>query len=265
MTGNAGLTTVMESFGAYLKGLREEKGKPIEEISDSTKIAVSNLQLLETDRYDLLPPRVFVKGFIRSYVQDLGLDPDEALARFDEFTKDGELPDYAGEEHPVFYQQSAPLSFVRSPWFTLGLTVAGLMSLSILLVTGASRLFFPAHGTATSSVTVTTVEPSKPTSPGARVESEEQSLSGALPETASNHAGKKILEIKAVANAWVRVEPDNGPAEELMMAPGEVQIFTARSTFNLQTGNAGGLRLRFDGKELQTLGKTNQTLSLTLP
>jgi len=255
----------MESFGAYLKGLREEKGRPLQEISDSTKIAVSNLELLEADRYDLLPPRVFVKGFIRSYVQDLGLNPDEALAHFDEFTKEGELPDYAGEEHPAFYQQSSPLSFVRSPWFTLALTVAGLMSLSILLVTGASRLFFPVHGTPAGSVTVTTVEPSLAKSAGARMESDEQSRPGAVPETAANHSGKKILEIRAVANAWVRVEPDNGPAEELMMAPGEVQIFTARSTFNLQTGNAGGLRLRFEGKELQPLGKTNQTLSLTLP
>jgi hypothetical protein len=49
------------------------------------------------------------------------------------------------------------------------------------------------------------------------------------------------------------------------MAPGDIQIFTAKMGFHLQTGNAGGIRLRFDGRELPALGKANQTLSLTLP
>ena len=54
----------MESFGAYLRGLREKKGKTINDIAHGTKIAVANLDFLENDRFDLLPPRVFVKGFI---------------------------------------------------------------------------------------------------------------------------------------------------------------------------------------------------------
>ena len=72
----------MESFGQYLKNLREEAGKSLEEIAENTKIAMTNLEFLEQDRYDLLPPRVFVKGFIRSYVQELGLNADESATAF---------------------------------------------------------------------------------------------------------------------------------------------------------------------------------------
>ena len=60
----------MESFGAYIKSLREEKGKTLEQISANTKIALANLEFLEKDRFELLPPRVFVKGFVRSYAQE---------------------------------------------------------------------------------------------------------------------------------------------------------------------------------------------------
>jgi cytoskeleton protein RodZ len=80
-----------------------------------------------------------------------------------------------------------------------------------------------------------------------------------------SQAGKKVLEIKAVETAWIRVTPDSGPAEEVTMSPGDVQVFTAQRGFALQIGNAGGVRLRFDGREIRDLGKPNQTLSLSLP
>jgi cytoskeletal protein RodZ len=132
----------MESFGAHLKSLREEKGKSLEDLAASTKIAVSNLDFLEKDRYDLLPPRVFVKGFIRSYVQELGLNPEETVRRFEAFTKEGEFPDYSDEEHPVFYQKPSTGTFISGTWFTVALTALGVVSLSILILAGVTRVFF---------------------------------------------------------------------------------------------------------------------------
>jgi cytoskeletal protein RodZ len=255
----------MESFGKYLKGLREDAGKSLEEIAENTKIAVTNLEFLEQDRYDLLPPRVFVKGFIRSYVQELGLDADESLGRFDEFTKQGELPDYEEEEHPVFHQKAPFGSFMNSSWFTLALTAAGVVSITIILLTGASRLFWWDAGTDGNQPSVKTVQPSKYGGSSARVSPDESQGNAAFSGPARSQEGKKILEIKALANTWLRIEPDSGPAEELVMAPGDIQIFTAKTGFSLQTGNAGGIRIRFDGRELPALGKANQTLSLTLP
>jgi|GEM_PF-460232 len=254
----------MESFGTYLRQLREESGKSLEDIASSTKIAAANLDFLEKDRYDLLPPRVFVKGFIRSYVQELGLNADETIKRFDEFTSEGELSDYAQEDHPVFNHQPRPASFISSRWFTVVLTAAGLISLCILILTGVTRLLSPVSTTRdTTAPRVVTAQPQGLSSSQARIATDELHEEAALPGRGQD--GKRILEIKAVANTWIRVEPDVGPAEELTMAPGDIQIFTARQHFTLQTANAGGIRLRFDGKELPPLGKLNQALSLTLP
>lgn len=255
----------MESFGAYLKGLREENGKTLDEIAENTKIAVSNLDFLERDRFDLLPPRVFVKGFIRSYVRELGLDPEEAMRHFEEFTKDGELPDYGEEEHPVFHQKPAASSFIASNWFTVILTAAGIISLVILLMTGVTRLMESDDAAMDSQPAVHTAQPTEYTA----TEQSTPEVGGGnqtkFVDPARTQAGKKELKITALANTWIRVTPDSGPAEELIMAPGDIEIFTADKGFSLQTGNAGGIRLRFDGRELPTLGKKNQTLSLTLP
>jgi len=255
----------MESFGEYLKNLREERDISLQRISEKTKIAVTNLDLLEQDRYDLLPPRVFVKGFIRSYAAELGLDPDEMTKRFDDFTKEGELPDYHMEEHPLFQQQSGSRSLIGSPVFTIALTAAGILALGILLVAGFGRLFLWNDNVGSALPTVTRVGPAGPGSSPGGTRTGERPYRSAFTEPSPMQAGRKILEIKALANSWIRVESDSGPAEEMIMAPGDVQIFTARDRFQLQTGNAGGIRLRFDGRELPALGKENQSLSLTLP
>jgi cytoskeleton protein RodZ len=255
----------MESFGQYLKNLREEKGKSLEEIAENTKIAVSNLESLERDRYDLLPPRVFVKGFIRSYIQELDLDPEEGLKRFEEFSKHGEFPDYSGEEHPVFHEKPPSTSFIGSAWFTIALTAAGVISLGILLVTLVTRVVWNEDGTKPARPSVSAVRPSAESQPETRPSATQRSPDReALTGAPGSRSGKKVLEIKALDNAWVRIEPDDGPAEELLMTRGDRQVFTAKNSFYLQTGNAGGIRLTYEGKELPPLGKVNQSLSLTL-
>ncbi len=256
----------MESFGVYLKSIREEKGKTLDEISESTKVAVANLEFLENDRYDLLPPRVFVKGFIRAYAQELGLDPVEVVNKFDAFASQGELTDYCEEEYPLRQEISQVRSIIRNRWFNITLTLAGLVAFLILAVTGVTRLFFPDD---MEGYTQNAGAPGKVASTSTAVktlgQSEETSKKSAFADPPRKQQGKKVLEIKAIANTWIRVEPDNAPAEELSMAPGDIQVFTAQEGFHILTGNAGGIRIRFDGREYPVLGKMNQTLALTLP
>ena len=259
-----GVRVLMESFGSYLKSLREEKGVSLEEMSERTRIALTSLDFLEKDQYQLLPPRVFIKGFIRSYTQDLGLDPEPALKRFDTFTREGELSDYSLED-PMFRPQLDSRSIIRNPVFTVVITIAGVLSLGILLVTGATRFLEWNDTGGTPLPSVATVGPSTSPGPAAKEGRGAGVYPTAFPEPPRKQAGRKILEIKASANAWIRVQPDGGQAEELTMAPGDVQIFTAKTGFSFQTGNAGGIRLRFDGRELPPMGRENQTLSLTLP
>jgi transcriptional regulator with XRE-family HTH domain len=255
----------MESYGQYLKGLREEKGITLEELAETTKIALSNLEFLESDRFELLPPLVFIKGFIRSYVNELGIDPEEALKRFEAFTKEGELAGYEADEHSLFHQAPPRPFFTGSSLFTTVLTAAGVLALGILLLTGVTRLFYWDHDADRPVRSLTQVGPSGYGASVNRSDPGEAPHESVFSEPPRTQAGRRILEIKAIGNAWVRVESDIGPAEELVMAPGEIQVFTAKESFNIQTGNAGGIRLRFDGRELPALGKTNQTLSLSLP
>ncbi len=68
-----------ESFGAWLRSQREVRGVDLEAIVQTSKINIRYLELLEEDRFDLLPASIFVRGFLREYARIVGLDPDEVL------------------------------------------------------------------------------------------------------------------------------------------------------------------------------------------
>lgn len=55
-----------------------------EEVGRQTKIPASLLVALETGQAERLPARVFVVNYVRAYAQALGLEPDEAVLRFEE-------------------------------------------------------------------------------------------------------------------------------------------------------------------------------------
>jgi len=67
------------SFGAWLRGHRESRGVELEAIAQWSKINIRYLELLEEERFDLLPASIFVKGFLREYARVVGLDTDEVL------------------------------------------------------------------------------------------------------------------------------------------------------------------------------------------
>jgi cytoskeletal protein RodZ len=258
----------MESFGEHLKSLRQERGVSLEQIADNTKIALTNLELLERDRFDLLPPKVFIKGFIRSYVKELGLNPEDAVRMFDDFTHEGEIPDYFEEEHPVFRQEEETTSFFRSPLFTVLLTAAGVLSFIILIVTGVARLVYYNGGPDDNGPTVVTARP--PEGPDAQFPESTappvtETMPGTFTEPPPRQGGKKILEVLAVAPAWIRVEPDTGSPEERVLTPGQKEIFTGKEQFFVQTGNAGALRLRYDGQELPIPGGMDESRAFTIP
>ncbi len=256
----------MESFGHYLKSLREQKNKSLEEIAEATKIALTNLESLERDRYDLLPPLVFVKGFVRSYAQEVGIPPAEALEQFAALAGSKNIGDYQEAERVVFNKPPRG-TIVSNPLFTIVLTFAGVISIGILLTTVFVRVIAPVFSKSggKSAAVVSTAAPATGFDLSAGRGGSDSSGGIRLVNTGKADSSRKTLEISAIANAWVRVAPDNGPAEELIMSPGDRQKFTAKESFYVQTGNAGGIRMKLDGASRQIHGKMNQSLAISLP
>ena len=67
-------------IGAYLRHQRELRGLTPEELARTTRIPLRSLQRLEAGRFDD-DVDGFVRGFVRTVAEALGLNPDETVAR----------------------------------------------------------------------------------------------------------------------------------------------------------------------------------------
>ena len=74
--------TGTETVGTTLRRAREQKRMGIAEVSRVTRIPQATLESIEHDHFDDLPGEVFVRGFLKSYAQTIGLVPDEIVARY---------------------------------------------------------------------------------------------------------------------------------------------------------------------------------------
>lgn len=74
-------------FGRYLTQQRELRGMSREDISRATKIPPSLIVALEEGQLERLPARIFVLNYIRAYAHVIGLEPEEAVLRYEEVDK----------------------------------------------------------------------------------------------------------------------------------------------------------------------------------
>ncbi len=72
----------MDTVGTTLRRQRETKRMALSEVSRLTRIPLGTLEAIEQDHFDDLPGEVFVKGFLKSYAQTVGLVPDDVVARY---------------------------------------------------------------------------------------------------------------------------------------------------------------------------------------
>ncbi len=80
-----------ETFGEYLRRERELRQITLHEISEGTKIAIYMLKAMESDQWDKLPAEIFIKGFVKSYAEYLGLVPEDVLLRYEQAKAEGSL------------------------------------------------------------------------------------------------------------------------------------------------------------------------------
>jgi hypothetical protein len=88
-------------IGNSLREARLRQGLEFPEIEQATKIRGKYLRALEEEQFEVLPAQTYVKGFLRSYADYLGLDGQLYVDEFNSRYVRGELEDEQEHEPPL--------------------------------------------------------------------------------------------------------------------------------------------------------------------
>jgi cytoskeleton protein RodZ len=265
-----------ESIGGYLKRLREQLGFTLQDIASKTKISLAYLGHLENEEFSALPNEVFIKGFLRSYAQVLGLKESDLLDRFKEWKSGHEAKSTAvGGENPAATGEpeknrwpTVPLGRIRSlyePKSSLRRKILFNLLIGMVIVIGGIILFSKRNlneepirpGEPLSS------ETSSPPPPqiGAPATALTSGAIGSSPMTTEKSPVKAPLlhlTVQATERSWVSAVIDDGVMKEFSLHPEDKVTLEAEKRFLLNIGNAGGVKLTLNGKPLGPYGKRGE-------
>lgn len=237
----------MGSLSEILKNAREGKNLSLKDVSIATKIRLNVLEAIEQGNFDLLPP-VYMKSFIREYINYLHIDYEEIKIQLEETFKQidkssSEKPTKEAKE-PIFnittkrrkikhssQQLSKAILFI---YLALGLSIVAIVYFTFFYT--QEELQPPVQTSRRDTITIETKE--------------------AFPPPAlSTSTDSMSLEFKAIDTVWINMIIDNKVSESAILYPEKVKTWKAMNFFKFTIGNAGGVVIKRDGELLPPLGK----------
>jgi cytoskeletal protein RodZ len=252
--------------GEVLKKRREEMGLDVATVADLLKIRADYLSSIEDSLFEKLPPLVYTLGYVRSYACYLGVDADALVQYYSEHLS---LPSGHTTIIPIGYSQK------RIPKF--------LAVIPVLLLAVAAFIVFPLFQKQAATVPVssnkvlaekkvpaahdegnqTLAAPATPVQNSGVVSNPAVGEAGIISGGVKN--GQHSLDITVLDTTWMSIKFIDGKTEEVLFRPGEEKRWKFSESAFIRVGNAGGIKLRFDGEDLGAPGDPGQVKSLTLP
>ena len=262
----------MGSVGEVFKQVREAKGLTLEEVASKTRIHPEFLKALEEGNFAKLPDQVFAKGFVRAYARSLGMDEEDTIRRFGESA--GAFYGRQGEQERLRLQQADDERRRRANRkITVAAVGVALLGLVLLVSREQSAVFSPRPTTEPASSKATAPVPTAkssggpvatqpagdssagtPPSPVAREESIPLKSTAIEPlaelplERVPAEKPPLVLDLEALELSWVVVQVDGASPHEALLRAGERIRWKGKDRFTLTLGNAGGVRVVFNGK-----------------
>jgi hypothetical protein len=240
----------MPEIGATLREARMRERLDVSEIEAQTKIRAKYLRALENEEWSLLPGPTFVKSFLRTYAQALGLD---GRALVEEYRLHHERPNDPAFDPiastPPRTRQRPPRSGPSTAYMvSVGVVGLVIVLLIVLLATSGSS---PNKATGTSSAAKSTT--TKP-----------RRHAAAAPAPPASTQPLVALSLKPTAELYVCLIGDNGrkliPGLELQ--PGETTPTYHARRFKITLGNSS-VKMIVDGRS-RTVPPSSQAIGYSI-
>ena len=278
----------MDSFGEYLRRERELRGVTLDEIAKASNISKTFLKSLENDDFENLPSEVFVKGFIRCYAENTGMDGSEAVLAYNSFIENKRTSQSTSETSTEIPTESN----MKMSYFLVIVIFVVVSSLMVFYYVKKNREIKPPFASeekisqrvdeigiveSKNNISITLAPDIKETenlieTDDLEAQAEEKDVSDnlSLPPPTGNEETSEVsdkkeitdtltLTVEAKENAWLSLIIDDAVTKEALLIPGETAKWKAKEKFVVNLGNVAGTHLKLNGKEI-SLPKTSSNV-----
>ncbi len=262
--------------GDILRGEREKQGLTIEDIARETSIRDIYLEAIEKGDYDSLPGDVYAKGFIRNYSRFLQIDGDALLDKYDEERNINKVvqpvdqpqePEKKSSSRSLFGRNKArEVSSVQKPvqnpqpvqpsknLFAAGDAYRDSLereeksgSKKFMILLGIMFVFL-------GGVYIAFMDDGSENAP----KQENVKVETTKPAPVEKKYDGVEITAKALENCWISVKVDGQSAFEGTIEKGKEMSWQGKENVDILAGNAGGIQITFNGKDIGTLGQMGQ-------
>jgi cytoskeleton protein RodZ len=229
-------------IGNSLREARLRQQLDFAELEQATKIRGKYLRALEEERFDVLPAQTYVKGFLRTYAEYLGLDGhlyvDEYNSRY-----------VTGEDEPTPRTRrttySRPSRRFETSAVLLALSLIGILTLVVI----AAWRYGGADADESAIPNLT------PTQPAAK----QPAAQKPVVRKKQQPARARLVVTAASGDCWLEVHIGSGTGRLVYqgtLEQGQTQVFTARALWVI-AGAPANLGMMLNGKRVAVPGTSS--------
>jgi cytoskeleton protein RodZ len=249
-------------IGGDLRRARLARNQSIEDIARATKINSSNIRAIENDAFDKLPGGLFTRGFLRAFAREVGLDPDEIVARYRaefELTAAAETAD-AAQSH------DEPAPSVR-PVVDIDGDAARSRQIQVLQLC-IILLIVALYFTVTRKSTPPAQADVKPVAPPVVATSKQETPVATNGTVVPDPNGTVVpdlkpdqplaLELKPQGPCWIEATADGKRVFGKLMDAGQQETITVRDEVMLRIGDPGTFAFAINGVPGRPVGEAGR-------
>ena len=234
------------TIGEKLRNARLENGITLTEVENETKIRRKYIVALENEDFDVLPGKVYVKGFLKNYARFLGLDGNALVEEYEVLFHEPKIDPLLEKVKPTNFKKPAKTSrgwlvvvavlFVGLMFYWLGF--AGTAPQGDLSERGQKQNMPAGEDNRKAGAQDPSLEEPDTVSPG--MEPAQRGVNVVLQVTDKD--------------CWMQVVVDDNSAFEGLVGPGEKKEFRGDNSIWLKLGNAGAVRVLVNDSDYGFLG-----------
>jgi hypothetical protein len=249
----------MESVGQKLREARVRAGLSLEEISADTRLSLKKLCAIEADDLSRISSPFFYRSFVRQFAARVKLDYDNIAEAVQEAARTIPEPLMPGQEEP----QNIRVPAVKRPGQMNLRWVRPVISFCLVLIacSGAYAVWQNSHGewrvvlgqlnSRLTDVKMHFTEAQPEAKSAVRLSSVPKAHS------APRETGFRV-QLSALERTWLSIVADGKQVFSGELDAPQTKALEGHESARIRTGNAGGLRVTFNGKEIGVLGPRGQ-------